>query len=347
MKILGIESSCDETAFAIISADIIANGQFNSKKLLSNVVFSQIEEHKKFGGVFPEIASRLHLDAVSPAFKMALDEAQIDLSEIDAVAATCGPGLIGSLVVGASFGKALAAFLGKPFIPVNHLIGHAMMPRFLYDELELPYLLVLASGGHSLIGVLETPFEFEKFGATIDDSAGECFDKVARTIGLSYPGGPNIEKCARNGDSTRFNFPIPLNDRGCNFSFSGLKTAVLNVCNKYAEINETLRNDIAASFQKTVSNVFQKKIKNAITIVKQKYPNIKSVVFSGGVAANRYIADSVKKVVENAGFNFYVPDIKMCTDNAVMIAWSAFEMFSLNQEFNDLRTDILEDNVFI
>jgi len=346
MKVLGIESSCDETAVAIAEAEF-EDGVFIKKRLLSNVVFSQIEEHKKFGGVFPEVASRMHLDAIRPVFNLAIEEAGIDVHDIDYVAATCGPGLVGSIVVGASFGKGLAFALDCPFVAVNHLMGHAMMPRLLYDDLGIPYLLVLMSGGHSLLGVLKSPFEFARFGSTIDDAAGECFDKVARMIGLEYPGGPNVEKIAKNGDENRFKLPIPLNDQSCDFSFSGLKTAVLTVCNKNPVHDEQFKADLAASFQKTVGDVFAKKIKNAIKRARIEYPDVKAVVLSGGVAANRYLEKRVRDCVEKLGYKLYVPEVKMCTDNGAMIAWAACEMLAKNPSIDDIGTDILENNIFI
>jgi len=346
MKVLGIESSCDETAVAVIDVEV-KDGALFKKRLLSNTVFSQIEEHKKFGGVFPEVASRMHLDAIKPVFNLSIEEAGISVKDIDYVAATCGPGLVGSVVVGASFGKGLAYALNCPFIAVNHLMGHAMMPRLLYDDLEIPYLLILMSGGHSLIGVLKSPFVFHKFGSTIDDAAGECFDKVARMIELPYPGGPNVEKIAKSGDENRFKLPIPLNDQSCDFSFSGLKTAVLTVCNKNPIHDEQFKADLAASFQKTVGDVFEKKIKNAVKRARVQYPEIRSVVLSGGVAANRYLEHRVRNCVQKLGYELYVPDVKMCTDNAAMIAWAACEMLAKNPSINNIDTDILENNIFI
>lgn len=360
---LGIESSCDETAVAIIKF----NKDNSGGKLLSHVVLSQIEDHKKFGGVFPEVASRLHLEKIEQVFKHAVNIAGIEYSDIDFVAATCGPGLIGSVVVGASFGKAVSVSLNRPFIAVNHLVGHALMPRFAHKSLEFPYLLVLVSGGHSIIGILHSPDNFEKLGSTIDDSAGECFDKVARMIDLPYPGGPNIEKIAALGNADKYEFPIPLNDRSCKLSFSGLKTAVLYKVNELKEENKgnlsiEQKSDIAASFQKTIVEVFRKKVVNALRGKKENlsHNKIKSIVFSGGVASNKAIRRMGEELAAKYKLQFFAPSIELCTDNGVMIAWAAIEMLrakahkkakdssdpKFNDLFDDLSCDIMKKNIF-
>lgn len=350
MIVLGIESSCDETAIAIIKSE--QEKSVLKKEILSHVILSQIDEHKKFGGVFPEVASRLHLENIGLVFDEAIQKSGISLNEIDAIAATCGPGLIGSVVVGASFGKGLALSLNKPFISVNHLLGHALMSRFIYDDLEFPYLLFLASGGHSIIGILKSPTEFIKLGGTIDDSAGECFDKVARMLDLPYPGGPNIEKIAEFGDETRFNFPIPLNNKSCNLSFSGLKTAVLYQVQELKKQKSALtvqdKADIAASFQKTVAEVFRKKITNAkrVSLELLKEYEISSVVLSGGVAANKKIRSVIESFAAKNKYKCYIPPLKLCTDNGAMIAWAGTEIFRINPKINDISTDIIKEHIF-
>ena len=363
MLMLGIESSCDETAVAVIK---FSKENFTGK-LLSHVVLSQVDDHKKFGGVFPEVASRLHLEKIDHVFKHAVHLADIDIKDIDFIAATCGPGLIGSVVVGASFGKALSVSLDKPFIAVNHLLGHALMPRFVHKSLEFPYLLVLVSGGHSIIGILHGPDNFEKLGSTIDDSAGECFDKVARMLDLPYPGGPNIEKLAALGDSGKYEFPIPLNDKSCKMSFSGLKTAVLYKINELKEENKGdlsvhQKSDIAASFQKTVVDVFEKKIVNALRGKRESLKKnlVNAIVFSGGVASNKAIRDMGEAIATKYKLKFCAPTIELCTDNAAMIAWAAIEMLkakssktkssigvSLNDLFDDIGSDIINKNIFL
>lgn len=363
MLMLGIESSCDETAVAIIKFN---KESFNGK-LLSHVVLSQIDEHKKFGGVFPEVASRLHLEKIEQVFRHAVNRADVSLQDIDFVAATCGPGLIGSVVVGASFGKAISVSLNKPFIAVNHLVGHALMPRFTRKTLEFPYLLVLVSGGHSIIGILHSPSNFEKLGSTIDDSAGECFDKVARMLDLPYPGGPNIEKIAELGNKEKYDFPIPLNDKSCKMSFSGLKTAVLYKINELKNENNgnlsiEQKSDIAACFQKTIVEVFRKKVINALRGKKENLSQnkIKSIVFSGGVASNKSIRKMGEELAAKYKLQFFAPNIELCTDNGVMIAWAAIEMLhselikkikasgsaKIEDLFNDLSCDIIKKNIF-
>lgn len=315
MIVAGIETSCDETSVAIVKDD---------KTILSNMVLSQIETHKKFGGVVPEIAARAHLDAISKVFDIAIEQAGISISQIDAIAATCGPGLIGGVIVGSSFAKGIAIALNKPFIPVNHLIGHALTPR-LTNKLDYPYLLLLASGGHCIISEILGPNLSRTLGQTIDDSAGECFDKVAKMLAIPYPGGPKIEQLAKSGDPLKFKLPLPLcNKKNCNFSFSGLKTAVLYTIKDLGERTDQEKNNLCASFQETITKIFINKLKYAIEIMD---PNISSIAFAGGVSANQYINNSLKDFSSANNLKFYNAPIGLCTDNGAMIAWCGIEQF--------------------
>lgn len=314
MIVIGIESSCDETSVSLVT---------DKKVILSNVIYSQIDMHKEFGGVVPEIAARAHLEHISSVFDKAMLEAGISKAEIDAVAATCGPGLIGGVVVGASFGKGLAISLRKPFIPVNHLMAHALTPR-LTNELDYPYLLMLASGGHCFISEILSPSDTNTLGGTIDDSAGECFDKVAKMLSIEYPGGPKIEKLAKSGDPMSFQLPMPLcSQKNCDFSFSGLKTSIKYLIQKSKDdITAEHKADLCASFQRTVSEIFINRLRNAIKIMN---PKIKSLAFAGGVSANQYINSRMKEFAHSNGLNFFNSPIRLCTDNGAMVAWCGIE----------------------
>ncbi|MDE7439546.1 MAG: tRNA (adenosine(37)-N6)-threonylcarbamoyltransferase complex transferase subunit TsaD [Clostridia bacterium] len=304
--ILGIESSCDETAAAVI----------RGRRLLSNVIFSSATEQAKYGGVVPEIASRAHTEAVDEAVVKAIREAGITVNDIDAVAVTYGAGLLGALLVGLSFAKSLAYSLNVPLIAVNHIRGH-MSAAYLADEtLTPPYLTLLASGGHTAILHIKSFTEFEVLASTSDDAAGEAFDKVARILGLPYPGGPNVQRLAENGKA-EIKFPSSL-VRGSQtqFSYSGLKTAVINFCHNAEQKGEPLNKaDVAASFQKSALEPLVKKtIENAISL------NVKTVTAGGGVAANDYLRNSLKAECEKHGIKLILPEKKYCTDNAAMIA---------------------------
>lgn len=322
MIVLGIESSCDETAAAIVN---------EKREILSEVVLSQ-EEHKVFGGVVPEIAARSHLDHIDDIIDQAFHRAKIKPEQIDAVAAAAGPGLIGGVVVGVMAAKALALALGKPFVAVNHLEGHALISR-LTDNVEYPYLLLLVSGGHCQILIVKAPGEYERLGTTIDDAAGEAFDKVAKMLKLGYPGGPMIEKTAAGGDENRFSLPHPLKGSGdFNLSFSGLKTAVRKIIESYGDIEENVlprkdTADICACFQKTACECLLDKLGKAADYFKQKYPQGKNIVTAGGVAANVYLRTRLEKLAEDKGLLFAAPPIRLCTDNGVMIAWAGLERF--------------------
>lgn len=323
MYVLGIESSCDETAAAVIS---------DKKEILSNVIYSQIEEHKSFGGVVPEVAARAHLEKIDIVVKKVLDESGMSLSQIDAIAGTCGPGLIGGVIVGATFAKSLAFVQNIPFIAINHIEAHAISVR-LTEEVEFPYLLILASGGHCQICIVHDIDKFQVIGRTLDDSVGESFDKVSKLLEFGYPGGPIIEQLYYEGDKNRFKLPKPLCTRGnVDFSFSGLKTAVLTASQKCNTIQD--KKDLAASFQKTVAEVMAFKLKQALMFCSKQNIKVNAAVISGGVAANQVIRKSLQKTCGLV--SFLAPPVKFCTDNGAMIAWLGIEKLKRNQ------VDILE-----
>lgn len=323
MIVLGIESSCDETAAAIVN---------DEGKILGESLLSQ-EEHKIFGGVVPEVAARAHLDYIDEIIETAIANSGVKIEDIDGIAAAAGPGLIGGVVVGVMAAKALAFALKKPFIAVNHLEGHALVAR-MSNDIEYPYLLLLTSGGHCQILIVKAVNEYERLGTTIDDAAGEAFDKVAKMLGLGYPGGLLVEKNAAIGDENRFVLPRPLRGSGdCNLSFSGLKTAVRKViesfdmeCGGEKVILSTKDTaDVCASFQKAASECLVDKLSLGCDIFKQKYPEGKHVVVAGGVAANVYLRDKLDKLAKSKNLVFAAPPLRLCTDNGVMIAWAGLE----------------------
>lgn len=325
MIVLGIESSCDDTGAAVVT---------DSKEILGEALQSQ-EEHKQYGGVVPEIAARAHLEHVDEIVTSCMQRAHISLNEVDAIAASCGPGLIGGVVVGAMTAKALALALNKPFVAVNHLEGHALCARIAHS-IEFPYLLLLVSGGHCQILVVKNVGEYQRLGTTIDDAAGEAFDKVAKMLGLGYPGGPMIEKLAATGDDSRFTLPRPLIGSGdCNLSFSGLKTAVRKIIETYTtdgDIDHAILPkqdvaDICACFQMTATDCLVRKLERAIKYFKQNYPEGQHVVVSGGVASNTYLRNHLRELAENHGLEFAAPPIRFCTDNGVMVAWAGLERY--------------------
>lgn len=334
MIVLGIESSCDETAAALVN---------DKKEILSSVVLTQ-SEHKYFGGVVPEIAARAHLEHIDEILEQTFKQANIEPSNIDAIAVAAGPGLIGGVTVGVMAGKALALALNKPFIAVNHLEGHALTAR-LSSDIKYPYLLLLTSGGHCQILIVNDVGNFERLGTTIDDAAGEAFDKVAKMLGLGYPGGPIVEKMATLGNPDRFVLPRPLhNSPDCNLSFSGLKTAVRKIIESYADDNILEHAilykqdiaDICACFQKAVTECLIHKLKKAITIFKQRHPNGQYLVVAGGVAANSYLREQLNNLATQNDLVFAAPPIKFCTDNGVMIAWAGVER-ALKGLYNELN----------
>jgi len=325
--ILGIESSCDETAAAIIQ-----DNNIGSPKILSNIVSSQIEIHKEFGGVVPELAARSHIEKIDLIVNKAVKESGVSLDEIDAIAATAGPGLIVCLTVGLNFGKAFARSLNKPFIAVNHLEGHALSPK-LDSNLEFPYLLLLISGGHTQYLSVEGLGKYKRLGTTIDDALGEAFDKTAKLLGIEFPGGPKIEEFAKKGDPKKFNLPKPIiNKGGCNLSFAGLKTSVLRFTQNLK--NNQDKYDLAASFQKTIEEILY--IKTEVAFKQYlKLSKKRDFVIAGGVAANNGIRQKLNRVSKENSFKTFFPHINLCGDNAAMIAMVGLEKYKKSQ-FSDL-----------
>lgn len=323
MRVLGIETSCDETAVAVVEG---AAGTAPVGRILSNTVYSQLTEHRRFGGVVPEIAARAHLERIDGLVAQALDEAGMDLVDLDAIAATGGPGLIGGVMVGVMTAKALAFAHDKPFIAVNHLEGHALSVR-LTEPVEFPYLLLLVSGGHCQLLTVRGPGDFTRLGTTIDDAAGECFDKTAKLLGLGFPGGPAVEKAAVGGDPKRFALPRPMwRKPGCDFSFSGLKTAVRQTVEKLPADDPRAVADLCASFQRTVGDVFADRCANALA----RAPS-PTLVVAGGVAANVYLRGRLEEVAAAHGAKLVAPPVRLCTDNGAMIAWAGVERLRLGR----------------
>ena len=327
--ILGIESSCDETAASLITE--------NSKGMpivLSNIISSQVEVHKEFGGVVPELAARSHVEKIDWIVKKAIDESGRSIKEIDAVASTAGPGLVVCLSVGLSFGKAFAATINKPFIAVNHLEGHALSPK-LNSKIDYPYLLLLISGGHSQYLSVKGLGKYKRLGTTIDDALGEAFDKTAKLLGIEFPGGPHIETFAKKGDPNKYDLPKPIfNKGGCNLSFAGLKTAILKISKTIKTQQEKF--DLAASFQKTIEEILYKKTKMAFNEF-EKLSNLKEKKFvvAGGVAANKKIRSMLMNLCKENNYKSIFPEIELCGDNAAMIAMVGLERFKL-EEFSSL-----------
>jgi N6-L-threonylcarbamoyladenine synthase len=322
---LGIETSCDETAAAVIREN--DNG---TADILSNIVSSQIEEHKKFGGVVPEIAARAHLENIEYIIDTALTQSKITIEEIDGISATAGPGLIVCLTVGLNIGKSIAAFSNKPFVGVNHLEGHALSPG-LEKKIEFPYLLLLISGGHTQFLIVKDVNRYEQLGTTIDDALGEAFDKTAKMLDLGYPGGPSIEKFSKLGDKESYKLPEPIINRaGCNLSFAGLKTAVLRESKKINGQTK-LKYNLAASFQNTINKILYKKTKVAVSMFREKTKKENfQLIVAGGVAANESIRSNLYDLSKEMGFKTVYPDLKFCGDNAAMIAWAGIQRFKKN-----------------
>jgi N6-L-threonylcarbamoyladenine synthase len=323
--ILGIESSCDETA-----ASLITENEQGIPIVLSNIISSQVEIHKEFGGVVPELAARSHVEKIDWIVQKAIDDSGRKIEEIDAVASTAGPGLIVCLSVGLSFGKAFASAINKPFIAVNHLEGHALSPK-LNSKLNYPYLLLLISGGHSQFLNVQNLGKYKRLGTTIDDALGEAFDKTAKLLGVEFPGGPQIEIMAKKGDPKKYDLPKPIfNKGGCNLSFAGLKTAILKVTKNIKTDQEKF--DLAASFQKTVEEILYKKTKIAFSEF-EKQNNLKDKIFvvAGGVAANKKIRTMLINLCNENNYTSIFPPIELCGDNAAMIAMVGLEKFKLKQ----------------
>jgi N6-L-threonylcarbamoyladenine synthase len=318
MKILGIETSCDETAASIVD---------DNHEILSHVVISQIKEHQKFGGVVPEIASRAHLNYLQKIVKQTLIEANCELADLDAIAVTAGPGLVGGLLVGLMFAKGLSFAANKPLLGVNHLEAHALTARLTSKQVKFPYLMLLVSGGHCQILLVENVAKYKKLGGTLDDAVGEAFDKVAKMLGLDYPGGPLVEKLALNGNKHAYNLPLAMKGRkGCDFSFSGLKTAVRSIIEK-EELNPKVIADICASFQRTVAEILIDRLNNAVESI--AHLKLSQLIIAGGVAANQYLLNKITNAMLVHHLTTIAPPIKLCTDNGAMIAWAGIERFRL------------------
>jgi N6-L-threonylcarbamoyladenine synthase len=333
IRVLGIETSCDETAASVVS--LAGDGR---AEILSNAVLSQIEEHAAFGGVVPEIAARAHVEALDGLVEAALADAGVSLADVDAVAATAGPGLIGGLIVGLMTAKAIAHATGKPLLAVNHLEGHALTPR-LTDGIAFPYLLLLVSGGHTQIVLVRGVGDYQRWATTIDDALGEAFDKTAKLLALPHPGGPSVERAARSGDPARFALPAPM--KGAerpDFSFSGLKTAVRQAASAIAPLSEQDVADLCASFQAAVTASLADRVGRAIARFRAEHPAVAqpALVVAGGVAANQCVRETLQRLCAREGFAFIAPPQKLCGDNAAMIAWAGIER---------LRAGIVEDGM--
>ena len=332
MLILGIETSCDETACAIVD---------DKRKIHSNIVISQLKQHDKYGGVIPEVAARAHLELLETVITEALKQADLSLNDMDAIAATCGPGLIGGVMVGATTAKAMALGLSKPFIAVNHLCAHALTAR-LTDDVEFPYLLLLVSGGHTQLVIVKSAMKYEVLGSTIDDAVGEAFDKVAKLLGLAYPGGPKLEKLAQNGAKDVFKFPRPLlqmtkqrvDGKGTaqqkyNFSLSGLKTAVRTAIGKLgSDINSQDKANIASSFQAAVGDIITNRCHNGLQYCTNHNIDVTSLVIAGGVGANLYLRKRLSDALSDQ-IDVIVPPPNLCVDNGAMVAWAGMEKYKL------------------
>jgi N6-L-threonylcarbamoyladenine synthase len=318
MIILGLETSCDETAVGIVD---------DTRRVRANCVASQFAEHSAYGGVVPEIAARAHLDRVDGLVRQALDDAKIGFDALSGVAATCGPGLIGGVMVGAMTAKAIAAARALPFVAVNHLEAHALTPRLTHD-VAFPYLLLLVSGGHCQLLVVRGVGDYKKLGGTIDDAVGECFDKGAKLLGLPYPGGPNLERAATNGNPKAFDLPRPMLGRaGCDFSFSGLKTALRLAVADGLSADKVA--DAAASLQNAIADILVDRTTNALLILRDQNIAVTALVVSGGVAANGTIRVTLQNLADAHHLPFAAPPLALCTDNGAMVAWAGLERLRL------------------
>ena len=321
MRVMGIETSCDETAVAIVEAPAEPRPV---GRILANVVYSQLTEHRRFGGVVPEIAARAHLERLDGLVADALSEAKLGFADLDGIAATGGPGLIGGVMVGVMTAKAIAFAHGKPFLAVNHLEGHALSVR-LTEDVTFPYLLLLVSGGHCQLLTVYGPGRFRRLGTTIDDAVGECFDKTAKLLGLGFPGGPAVERAASSGDGARFALPRPMwRKPGCDFSFSGLKTAVRQTAERLPADDRQAVADLCASFQRTVGDVLVDRCANALALAPAQ-----TLVVAGGVAANAYLRRRLETLTVLHGVRLVAPPVELCTDNGAMIAWAGLERLRL------------------
>ncbi len=324
MIILGIETTCDETAAAVVERTADGNG-----RILSNIVLSQINEHAAFGGVVPEIAARAHVEALDSIIARAMSEAQVSFAALDGIAAAAGPGLIGGVIVGLTMAKAIAMVHGKPLMAVNHLEAHALTAR-LTDGTEFPYCLFLASGGHTQILAVRGVGDYVPLGGTLDDAIGEAFDKTAKLLGLGYPGGPLVEKEAAHGDPERFALPRPMTGRhDANFSLSGLKTALRLEAEKIAPLSDADVADLCASFQQAVGEVVMDRLRMGLRIFRTQVGTPTALVCAGGVAANQAIRKALHRVAFEVGITLVAPPPALCTDNGAMIAWAGAERLAL------------------
>ena len=321
MQVLGIETSCDETAAAVVTAE---------RRVLSDLVLSQLDEHRPYGGVVPEIAARAHVEHLDGLIARAMAEAGLGFADLDGVAATAGPGLIGGVMVGLMTAKAIAAAARIPLAAVNHLEGHALSAR-LIAEVPFPYLLLLISGGHCQLLIVEGVGRYHRLGTTIDDAVGEAFDKTAKMLGLGYPGGPAVERAAQAGESARFALPRPMLGRtGCDFSFSGLKTAVRRAVRELGDAPDAgAAADLAAAFQEAVAEVLSDRTRNAVAEFRARHGEARRLVVAGGVAANQFLRARLATLAAREGMEMIVPPPALCTDNAAMIAWAGIERLGL------------------
>lgn len=327
--ILAIETSCDETSMAIVK---------NGVEDISTVVLSQMNMHASFGGVVPEVASRMHVENITLVLEECLTKANMNMEDIDAIAITYGPGLIGSLLIGLQCAKTLSYLYDKPLVPVHHIAGH-IYANNLVKQLEFPLISLVVSGGHTELVYMKDNYQFEIIGSTMDDAVGESYDKVARTLGLSYPGGPVVDNNALLGEIT-YKLPIPLDDDSYNFSFSGLKSAVINLVHNEKQKNNDIRiNDMCASFQNSVTQILTKKTLNAL-----KEYNVKNLILAGGVAANKGLRASLKKMTEENDVNLIIPPFKYCTDNATMIGAAGYYAYKMGRRASlDLNSKANDD----
>jgi N6-L-threonylcarbamoyladenine synthase len=324
MLVLGIETTCDETAAAVVRLRPDGKGD-----ILSNEVLSQIAEHARYGGVVPEIAARAHVEYLDKIVARALTIAEVKLSELDGIAAAAGPGLIGGVLVGLTTAKGLALVTGKPLLAVNHLEAHALTPR-LTDAIPFPYLLLLVSGGHTQLVAVRGVGDYARIGTTIDDAIGEAFDKVGKMLGLPYPGGPNVEKEAERGNPERFDLPRPMQGRPePNFSLSGLKTAVRLAADHIAPVGPQDVSDLCASFQAAVVDVVVERTRCGLRVFRERFGHPQALVVAGGVGANQPIRRAVQRLSFEAGLKLVIPPPKLCTDNGAMIAWAGIERLSV------------------
>jgi N6-L-threonylcarbamoyladenine synthase len=320
MRILAVETSCDETAVAVIDPHATIE-----KRIVVQHVYSQIKQHEQFRGVVPELAARAHSFALTPIIEKTLQDANTNLSEITAIAVTAGPGLLGGVLVGYLTAQTVALIHNKPLIAINHLEGHILTPRLTHD-VEYPYLALLTSGGHCQFVYVEKLGHYKVLGSTLDDAAGEAFDKIAALLNLGFPGGPAVEKIAREGDPLRFKLPLPMVGRsGCDLSFSGLKTAVRQIIDKYPEMDLITQADIAASAQNAIATCLVERSRNAIELCNDPF---KTFVVVGGVAANQVIVSKLRELCTEKKLDFLAPPVSLCTDNAAMIGWAGFERFN-------------------